>query len=315
MNKIVSILGIHSELIPIHRDKLKGLNADMLLRFSYYTLIFNQQPICVIQAKNKETHTPLHYKRIVEQLEKVVAMPVAILLTSLAYYERERLINHGVYFIISDKYAFLPSLIANVRATGESKKPESLIPAAQYILLYHLLADGKKEFTIKELERIIPYNYLAISRAIINLEACRLCQTRKDDAGMKIIRFAHPKRELWEQSQKYLSSPVKKILYSDSLPGEYFSISGVNALSHYSHLNPERYGSVAIWDKFAQTIHIQHNELEGNYQIEVWRYPTTIPYQSERKLVDKLSLYLSMKNNPDPRIEKELEILIAEMKW
>jgi len=33
------------------------------------------------------------------------------------------------------------------------------------------------------------------------------------------------------------------------------------------------------------------------------------------KVVDKLSLYLSMKDDPDPRIEKELEIMIEEMKW
>jgi hypothetical protein len=32
-------------------------------------------------------------------------------------------------------------------------------------------------------------------------------------------------------------------------------------------------------------------------------------------VVDKLSLYLSMKDEPDARIEKELEIMIEEMKW
>jgi hypothetical protein len=309
----VSILGAKIELVSIPRNELKGLNTDMLLRFFYYEATFHNQAICIVRAKNNEVYTPLKYRKITEQIEQVVCKPVVLLLDGINYHERERLINQGVYFIISDKYAFLPTLIANVRASKKNKLPQKLIPAAQYLLLYYLLTDIEKEFTIKELQEIMPYNYLAISRAVINLEDCKLCQTSKDDTGTKIIRFAYPKRELWEKAQKYLSSPIKKILYSDSLPEDNFSISGVNALSHYSHLNPEQYGSVAIWDRDFQA-KAQYNEIEGNYRIEIWKYPTTMPYQQNSGIVDKLSLYLSMKSDLDTRIEKELELLIEGMK-
>jgi len=43
MNKIISILGIQTELIPLQRNKLKGLNADLLLRFIYYTTVFGKR--------------------------------------------------------------------------------------------------------------------------------------------------------------------------------------------------------------------------------------------------------------------------------
>ncbi|GHT44062.1 hypothetical protein AGMMS49965_19050 [Bacteroidia bacterium] len=314
MNKIASILGVQVELIPMQKNELRGLNADLLLRFSFYALVFSRQTICVIQAKNNDTYTPLKYKRITAQIEKVVAMPVAVLLESLVYYERERLISQGVYFIISDKYAFLPSLIANVRAKEENRTSAKLTPAAQYILLYYLLADTKNKFTLRDMQKTMPYNYLALSRAVINLEDCKLCQTGKDDTGTKFIQFDSSKRDLWEKSQKYLSSPVKKILYSDSLPKENHAVSGINALSHYSHLNPEQYGSMAIRDKNFQP-NAQYNNVEGIYRIEIWKYPTTMPYQSTGNIVDKLSLYLSMKGDPDARIEKELELLIEEMKW
>jgi hypothetical protein len=313
MNKTVSILGIKSELIPIEKVALRGLNADMLLHFSFYKTTFNHQAICVIQAKNNEIYTPLKCKRATEQIEKVIGMPVAFLLESLVYYERERLISQGVYFIISDKYAFLPSIVANVRTKKKSKNQDRLIPAAQYILLYYLLTDTDNEFIICKLQKITPYNYLAISRAVVNLEECRLCQTRKGDLRTKVISFEYSKQELWKKAQKYLSSPIKKILYSDTLPAKDFSISGVNALSYYSHLNSEQYGSVAIWDKNFQSSNM-YNEIEGNYRIEIWKYPPTIP-QSNANIVDKLSLYLSMKDESDARIEKELELLIEEMKW
>lgn len=311
-------MGIQTELIPMQRDKLHGLNADMLLRFFFYTMAFNNQPLCVIRAKNEhESLTPLKYKRITQGVETITGVPVVVLLDSLTYYERERLINQGVYFIISDKYAFLPSLVVNVQAKKKYKHPVGLTPAAQYLLLYYLLSEKtKEEYTIKDLEQLVPYNYVTLARAITNLEACRLCNTEiRDNTGIKQIRFDSSKRELWMKAQNYLSSPVKKIVYCDTLPEGNFSISEVNALSQYSHLNPEQYGTMAIWDKLFNPADFQYNEVEGLYRIEIWKYPTTIPFPSNGNVVDKLSLYLSMKDTPDSRIEKELEIMIEEMKW
>ncbi len=318
MDKMISILGIQKELIPIKRDKLRGLSADIILRFSFYTIDFNNQILCVIQANNAlESITPGNYKKITRQVETVINMPVVVLLDSLTYYERVRFINQEVYFIISDKYAFLPTLIVNVQAKKQNKKPRTLTPAAQYLLLYYLLdSNSDNGFTIKMLEGIVPFNYLTLARAVTNLEKCKLCESEiQSDTRIKWIRFKGSKRELWRKSQSYLSSPVKKVLYCDEMPGAKFGISGVNALSHYSHLNPEKYGTMAVWDRHFNQTDGEYNEIEGLYRVEVWKYPVTIPYQMNCGIVDKLSLYLSMKDDPDPRIEKELELMIEEMKW
>jgi len=318
MSNIISILGIQTELIPIQRDKLRGINADMFLRFSFYMMEFNNQSLCVIQAKNKQDSlTPLKYKQITKQAEILVGMPVVVMLDSLTYYERERLINQGIYFIISDKYAFLPSLIVNVQAKKKDKSPSKLTPVAQYVFLYYLMSEEpKEEYTIKDLEQIMPYNYVALARAVANLEDCKLCSTEiKDNTGIKYIHFGDSKRELWAKAQNYLSSPVKKVLYCGTIPEGNFSISGVNALSQYSHLNSEQYETRAIWDKLFNLKGTQFNEVEGLSKIEIWKYPTTMSSLSTNNVVDKLSLYLSMKDEPDARIEKELEIMIEEMKW
>ncbi|MFT3752866.1 MAG: hypothetical protein QM800_08305 [Paludibacter sp.] len=162
----------------------------------------------------------------------------------------------------------------------------------------------------------MPYNYVALARAVANLEDCKLCSTKiKDKTGIKYIQFGDSKRELWLKAQDYLSTPVKKVLYCNAVPEGNFSVSGVNALSQYSHLNAEQYETRAIWDKLFKPTEGKFNELEGLYKIEIWKYPTTMPLFLENNVVDKLSLYLSMKNEPDARIEKELEIMIEEMKW
>lgn len=318
MSNMISILGIQKELIPIKKEKLRGLSADLILRFSFYTIDFNNQILCVIKAKNALDYiTPRIYKKIARQVETVMNIPVVFLLDSPAYYERTRLINQEVYFIVSDKYAFLPTLIVNVQAKKQDKKPRRLTPAAQYLLLYHILeSNSDNGFTIKMLEGIVPFNYLTLARAVTNLEKCQLCDSEiQSDTRIKLIRFKGSKRDLWTKAQSYLLPPVKKVLYCDKMPEVNFAISGVNALSHYSHLNPEKYGTMAVWDRHFNQTDGEYNEIEGLYRVEVWKYPVTIPYQMNGGIVDKLSLYLSMKDDPDPRIEKELEIMMEELKW
>ncbi|MCL2650177.1 MAG: hypothetical protein FWD60_04015, partial [Candidatus Azobacteroides sp.] len=194
-------------------------------------------------------------------------------------------------------------------------QPLGLTPVAQYLLLYYLSENLSTEFTIRQLETILPYNYVAIARAVVNLEDLQLCQMQKDDTGTKIICFEQNNRELWEKAQKYLTSPVKKIVYSDTLPDKNLTISGINALAHYSHLNPEQYETIAVWDRDFADLSVQFNEIEGIYKIEIWKYPPFMPCSADSKYVDKLSLYLSLKDEPDARVEKELEILIENMSW
>lgn len=257
----------------------------------------------------------MRYKKITEFVESVVGMPVAALLDdSLMYIQRERMINQGVYFIVSDKYAFLPSIVANTQAR-KKRKLNRLTPAAQYVLLYYLSDENaKNSFTIMELANITSYSYVSMARAVVSLEDCGLCQVEMDNKNTKQIYFVDSKRVLWSNAQKYLSTPVKKVLYSDIKPEGNFSISGVNALAHYSHLNPEERKTVAIWEKIFKPIDEHYNKIEGLYKKEIWKYPTSMPGQNN-KFVNKLSLYLTMKDKPDPRIEKELEIMIEKMKW
>lgn len=312
----VSILGIKTALIPIPRKSLQGLNTDLLVQFYYYFANFNGQDICLIEPKDEnKSISPMRYKRMTEQIESIVRIPTAVMLASpLIYIQRERMIRQGVYFIVSDKYAFLPSLIVNAQMK-KREKLKRLTPAAQYLFIQYLLEEGlENEFTIKDLEKKAPYNYVALARAVVNLEDCGLCTTKTTE-GTKTIHFIKEKRALWEKALPILSSPVKRIVYSDIFPEGPFCLSGTNALARYSHLNPDKNETWAIWEKDFKLPHIQYNVLEGLYKIEIWKYPTYILSQTNEKIVDKLSLCLTMKDNPDARIENEITNLIEGMRW
>jgi hypothetical protein len=59
------------------------------------------------------------------------------------------------------------------------------------------------------------------------------------------------------------------------------------------------------------------NTYEGRYCIEVWKYnpATVIKGLVGIKMVDSLSLYLSMLGNADERIAHETEQLIQNIVW
>lgn len=86
------------------------------------------------------------------------------------------------------------------------------------------------EFTIQEMQSHTPYNYLAISRAVSELEEKQLLQVFKE---WKTKRIYSPvsRKELWNKAMPYLTSPVKKTIYSNEIQDESFYIGGISALS------------------------------------------------------------------------------------
>lgn len=52
------------------------------------------------------------------------------------------------------------------------------------------------------------------------------------------------------------------------------------------------------------------NPIEGDCCVETWQYP---PIPTDKRYVDKLSLALSLRDNHDPRVEKEVELMIEQL--
>ena len=87
-----------------------------------------------------------------------------------------------------------------------------------------------------------------------------------------------------------------------------------------SFLRPEaikkaraEFKSGAITREDLKKKNITTNNHFGENKIEIWRYSPF--FLTKGHYVDKLSLYLSLKNNDDERIQIELENLINDIKW
>ena len=120
---------------------------------------------------------------------------------------------------------------------------------------------------------------------------------------------------MFERSKKHLVHPVKQRWYCDEIKNnELYKLAGISALSHYSALNPDGTMTIALtteqWKNRNEDDFLNVNPIEGDCCVEIWQYP---PILTDKRYVDKLSLALSLQNDHDPRVEKEVELMIEQL--
>lgn len=314
MKENITMAGIKVGLRLLEKGELKGIPIDAALGYHFYEAQFSGHPFLLLEAKNQRKLAPLQYLRLAGHIQAIKGLPCVFLFQSLPTYERNRLIERGVYFVVGDKYVFLPFLLVNARE-AKAVKTDKLLPAAQYLLLYHLQVRDLTGESLMTLEQILPYKYVTLSRAVRQAEAMGLLECHAGAAGEKILHLLPDKEQLWLEAEPLMRNPVKTIHFVDEKPDGSL-LCGINALAGYSSLNPEDCPAYAIseeqYRKLKKEGRLQGlNPVEGNVKIEVWKYPP-IPMgqQGDTKVVDKLSLCLTLKNEQDPRVQKELEHLM-----
>ena len=314
MNKTISIAGKDYVLDNIDGQTLRQVWVEARAAFRFYSCNFKGTELLVLEPKSSQKHTPRKLRLISERLHSIMGKNVVFLFEQLPYVERNRLIDQDVFFVVSGKYAFLPSLLIAARET-EPVRGEKLTAAAQWLLLAYLQGVDINHKTAKETELASPYKYVTLTRAFRLLEGLELCTIETGDDKYKRISFDSDKKALFEKSMKYLVHPVKQRWYSDEIKNiEQYKLAGISALSHYSALNPDGTTTIALtaeqWKHRNVDDFLNVNPIEGDCCIEIWQYP---PIPTDKRYVDKLSLALSLQNDHDPRVEKEVELMIEKL--
>ena len=307
-NKLsVNIAGQHVPVAPVSKSDLRGVYADGRLLGNFYRMDFQGSNLIVVRLKKHLS--PLQLSSHSARLEKALGAPIIFMFDKLETVLRDRLVGNQVYFVVDGKYAFLPTLLINRK--GENKpKTDALSPSSQYILLRQLQIGDIDGGTIAGLTDVLPYKYVTISKSIKQLESLGLLSTSLNEKREKVCSFNLSGKDLWDKSTPYMKSPINKVWFSDIKPrkGE---LAGISALSEYSDLNPDEQPCVALTkDQFKEVKDglAGLNPEEGTIRIEEWSYPPI-----SKQIVDKLSLYLSLQNDPDPRVEKELELMMSKI--
>lgn len=308
--KEITIAGQQIELRNLSKQDQKGLWLELIANFKMMQFDFNGQVMLLLVAKGEMDYTNVQRRKISERIESIKHIPAVFYFDNLLTYERDRLVEQGVYFIVADKFAFVPTLIIN-RLSTKSEIKELFYPSTQYILFYHLQIESLDGLSLKELEDKVPYKYKTIAKSIKQLEALGL--VRLEGNRNKKLVFELSGKELWDKASTNLIDPIKSIEYtSDVFPEG--DIGGISALSHYSMLAPEDVPTrvlTAEWVREHKYSIPELHSFEDTQRIEIWKYPPS----GTSGYVDKLSLFLTLKDDNDPRVEKEIAIMMNKIKW
>lgn len=317
--KVVVISGKPVDLQERSKARMKGISIGDTLSYRFYDGNFHGISLLFAEPKGK-IPTPRSLAITANALQVKFDLPVVFLLDKCPAYERQRLIDKDVFFIVSEKYAHLPMLIANERIR-KTKRAKLLSPVAQYLLLFHLQIESLEGKAAKDIEGKVPYSYPSITLGITCLTDLGLCQKVADGAKRKVLHFSERGRQLWDRAQTFLIDPVEERAYCDELLSETsFPVCGVNALAHYTWLNPDPEKMIMMTAKELRGYRdsgalLLPNEFDGNIIIEAWKYPSVSNIGKDAEWVDKLSLAISLREDHDPRVEGEVERLINDIEW
>ncbi len=136
------------------------------------------------------------------------------------------------------------------------------------------------------------------------------------------LRLQDDWRVLWEKVLPFLSNPVKRKLAVGSLDRKKGgALAGETALSRYTMLSepttPVIAVSAAAWNDTKGAKGRKQGEppreTETEKEVEIWKYDPAL--FARKGLLDRLSLFLSLRESPDERVLASLDRMMEEMEW
>jgi hypothetical protein len=311
-------MGAGLDALPVRREILASLPVYLSNSYELHEIeVCNHR---VVMAISKSTGKPelAQLAKDRELLSEKLGREVVLALPQLKSYERRRLIQKHVPFIVPGRQMFMPMLSVDLREfypTPMAAPKKNLSWVAQVMLLRHLLCCDIVEHPLAAIADALGYSAMAITQGLDELVVLGLCQ-RKVEGRVRTIRFEHAPGILWLEALPFLRSPVKKRYFVHELNRQKLRSfrSGATALSDATNLSPSPKPIVAMDAKEvrravnAGQIEIGPFEEDAAVILEAWAYsPERL---SNGLAVDPLSLYLSLKDEPDERVQMALDQLM-----
>jgi DNA-binding MarR family transcriptional regulator len=320
LTSIEPIAGERLHLTPAPASRL-----PLFLRERYTilsTTLFGQKTLLAFEADGWNSGSPAEYRKHAEMLKMNLGAPVVLVLPVLPSHARNRMAQMGIPFIVPGSQVFIPNTLLDLRerfSQPNSKGRETLSPAAQCTLLYHLLRESLAGISLKDIAQKVHYSPMMMTKVKDELEAADICTTTRSGRSMA-LEFKAAGRSLWDRVQSHLTSPVKKTRWIHWEKPTYPALlAGMSALSRRTLITDDPLPTYALPVSLFQAF-LEKGTFMGcrdaetaTARMEVWSYNPHL--LGDNQMVDPLSLYLSLRYSADERVHQQLEQLIDGIKW
>jgi len=275
-------------------------------RYTIFTSEIFGSKVCF--AIDNDTTTPSGYEKEASLIGRIAQSLVVIVAGNINPVDIHRLIQKRIDFIVPGKRMFMPSLMVDLggRYTNADVS-ETIPPLAQAIILYQLQRGNLTGLDAKTIAEQFGATYLTASRALKWI--CEKIAPLKMDGRKCVINFPG-RNELLLAAKPFLRNPVIKRIVTDEDISKIDGVTaGETALEEYSMIVASGICK-AVSKKFGDTV---IPDARGLNCIEVWMYDPKM--LAENAVCDRISLILSLSDNSDERIHKEVETLKTEIGW
>jgi DNA-binding transcriptional ArsR family regulator len=238
----------------------------------------------------------------------------------LSRYRRKSLIKKRIPFVIDSGQMYLPFLGLDLKRASQNvgKDKKAFSTSAQLAYLYFLYHQNAV-VNATDFAKKLGLSVMTASRALNDLYHANLVTY---EIGGRTRRSKQYKRisdpVYFHEGVDYIKNPVRKVVYANKEP-EGALTAGLEALAQLSMINPPDYQVKAI---SREQFNKQKVEIINNYEltkeenvieVQIWDYD---PRQfSDKNHVDHFSLYVSLKEENDERVEQALEEVLRGETW
>ncbi len=295
----------------LKRSRLK-LPAMYNSLYTFEELLINGTPYLVINVKEKDAG-PRQFKKHSKVISEQLNYHQIWFVKDLHFHKVQRMIENCLDFIVKDKHVYLPSINISIKTEKELVKPfiKKLNGLSVNILIRQLFKgdlEGKNKF---EIAGLFDLNQMTVGRAIEPLLNLDLCFETKIGVS-KILHFKD-RNDLWTFFKTEIGSPVDQVVFlkktSKGMP-----FSGITALSEAGMLADDRIKTFCVSKKnYKEEFSRDDLELEefAEAKLEIWNRE---PLFVEQKRINPLDCFLILKDDPDERVQIELENMLKREK-
>jgi len=316
---LLDTLGITVTLSkPTNPESLPFFLQDI---YDLFQVRFLNEDFIVLASRNDSELTPATIHKHIDIVNQQLKMKAVFVHSTISSFNRKRLIEYKVPFVIPGTQMYLPDLGIDLREYFIKKRAKTVIlgPSTQAVILYVLTQTMIEPVTPTQLAEELGYSRMTMTRSIDEIESAELAEVSV--VGRKrLVHFDKNRRELWEKALPRLKTPVRENVWLKTMIDE-LSVceAGLTALACYSMLtSPQKQvyaASAKDWKAIKRKCpsDIISYPDEAGYELEVWSYSPGLFANGKR--VDPFSLYLSLRDIKDERVESAMEEMMEGLEW
>ena len=300
--------------------KPAGLPVYMTNNRAFFNVRIDQTDFLLVSIPDTDRFGVIALEKQLVRYMKATNMLVAYTFPTLTKAQRDALVGRQLPFIVLPEQIYLPFM--GIAMSNQFKKEKKIAvdhftPASQCLFFYFLYSARRNPVLKKDAALALGLTRTSITRASEQLKALGLITEAPYWKEIRMTACAEGK-EFYDAGEPYLINPVQKRITIKADESLRWFYAGESALGKRTMLNETEIPTVAIDQKQLSEMPLiemdEKWETEKNLlHVEVWKYDPAL--FAEDRVVDPVSMAVSLKDCVDERVQGELEEFMEAYQW